>query len=224
MRAAVTATTYIFRIDTSTVVSLAQDINPPGPPQAPRSANARSFPFDPDAFAAWIHRRYDLRMPSDFALRVALAVTLIPALGIGGYFRRRSSTGEKLDRRQEGLPILILVRLTGLTLWITIFWWIFDPRALDWARLPVPEWLRWLGMLLFIAVFAWIIWVFRTLGHNLTDTVVTRKNATMVTSGPYQLVRNPLYTAIMPMGLAVTLIQSLWLPIAAAVFVFCLLV
>ena len=125
-------------------------------------------------------------MPSDFALRVALAVTLIPALGIGGYFRRRSSTGEKLDRRQEGLPIPILVRLTGLTLWITIFWWIFDPRALDWASLPVPEWLRWLGILLFIAVFAWIIWVFRTLGHNLTDTVVTRKNATMVTSGPYR--------------------------------------
>jgi hypothetical protein len=28
------------------------------------------------------------------------------------------------------------------------------------------------------------IWIFRTLGHNLTDTVVTRKNAAMVTSGP----------------------------------------
>ena len=163
-------------------------------------------------------------MPSDFAFRVALAVTLIPALGFGVYFRRRSSTGEKLDRRQEGLPILIVLRLSGLTLWIAIFWWIFDPRALDWARLPVPEWLRWLGIPLFIAVFAWIIWVFRTLGHNLTDTVVTRKNATMVTSGPYRLVRNPLYTAIMPVGLAVTLILSLWLPIAAAVFMFCLLV
>jgi protein-S-isoprenylcysteine O-methyltransferase Ste14 len=163
-------------------------------------------------------------MLSEFALRVAMAVTFIPALAIGVYFRRRSSTGEKLDRIQEGLPILILLRLAGLTLWIAIFWWVFDPRALDWARLPVPEWLRWLGIPLFIAVFAWIIWVFRTLGHNLTDTVVTRKSATMITSGPYRLVRNPLYTAIMPIGLAVTLIQSLWLPFAASAFIFCLLV
>ena len=63
---------------------------------------------------------------SDFAFRVAMVVTFIPALGIGVYFRRRSSTGEKLDRRQEGLPILILLRLTGLTLWIAIFWWVFE--------------------------------------------------------------------------------------------------
>lgn len=30
-----------------------------------------------------------------------------------------------------------------------------------------------------------LIWTLRTLGANLTDTVITRKEHTLVTSGPY---------------------------------------
>ena len=40
-----------------------------------------------------------------------------------------------------------------------------------------------------------LIWTFRSLGTNLTDTVVTRKDHTLVTSGPYRFVRHPFYVA-----------------------------
>jgi len=40
-----------------------------------------------------------------------------------------------------------------------------------------------------------LTWTFRSLGPNLTDTVVTRQHHTLVTSGPYRYVRHPFYVA-----------------------------
>ena len=40
-----------------------------------------------------------------------------------------------------------------------------------------------------------LIWTLRSLGINLTDTVVTRQHHTLVTSGPYRFVRHPFYVA-----------------------------
>jgi protein-S-isoprenylcysteine O-methyltransferase Ste14 len=39
------------------------------------------------------------------------------------------------------------------------------------------------------------VWTFQNLGRNLTDTVVTRKDHTLVTTGPYQYIRHPFYLA-----------------------------
>jgi protein-S-isoprenylcysteine O-methyltransferase Ste14 len=38
-----------------------------------------------------------------------------------------------------------------------------------------------------------MIWTFRTLGSNLTDTIVTRQRHTLVTLGPYRYMRHPFY-------------------------------
>jgi protein-S-isoprenylcysteine O-methyltransferase Ste14 len=40
------------------------------------------------------------------------------------------------------------------------------------------------------------IWTFHCLGLNLTDTVVTRRAHTLVTSGPYRWVRHPFYGCV----------------------------
>ena len=44
------------------------------------------------------------------------------------------------------------------------------------------------------ALLAGQIWVFRSLGRNITDTVTVRSEATLVTRGPYRWMRHPLYT------------------------------
>ena len=54
-------------------------------------------------------------------------------------------------------------------------------------------------------------WTLSSLGTNLTDTVVTRAEATLVTHGPYRWVRHPYYvTAALLMG-SVTLLTANWL-------------
>ena len=144
------------------------------------------------------------------AFRVALLGLIGSALAIGLFHRIRAARAqrEKLDRRQEGLLILVSLRLTGLVFWLAALLWIFLPSAMKWAELGLTPRARWAGVCLAIPVVVWLYWVFRTLGNNITDTVVTRREHTLVTTGPYRWVRNPLYTGVVPLGFAIGLIQS----------------
>jgi protein-S-isoprenylcysteine O-methyltransferase Ste14 len=54
------------------------------------------------------------------------------------------------------------------------------------------------------------------LGRNLTDTVVTRRDAHFVDHGPYRFVRNPMYIGILMVGMSLGLaLGTLLLPVAA---------
>ena len=55
-----------------------------------------------------------------------------------------------------------------------------------------------------------LIWVFRGLGTNLTDTVVTRAEHTLVTTGPYRWVRHPFYVATALAVIANSLVAANW--------------
>ena len=54
------------------------------------------------------------------------------------------------------------------------------------------------------------LWTFRSLGKNLTDTVVTRKDHALVTAGPYRWVRHPLYLGFALAAVADTLVTADW--------------
>ena len=57
---------------------------------------------------------------------------------------------------------------------------------------------------------ALVVWTFRCLGKNLTDTVVTRQEHTLVTRGPYRWVRHPFYDSAALLMVAISLIASNW--------------
>jgi protein-S-isoprenylcysteine O-methyltransferase Ste14 len=110
------------------------------------------------------------------------------------YFRHRSfATREKLDRSQEGAFILYGLRLGAIPFAVGCLMWAINPQWLAWAKLPLPTWLRCTGLGIYCLWGLLHIWTFKHLGKNLTDTVVTRKDATLVTSGPYRFVRHPFY-------------------------------
>ena len=54
-------------------------------------------------------------------------------------------------------------------------------------------------------------WTLSSLGKNLTDTVVIRANATLVTDGPYRWVRHPFYVTTALVMVSVTLLTANWL-------------
>jgi len=68
------------------------------------------------------------------------------------------------------------------------------------------------------------IWTLRSLGKNLTDTVVTRREHTLVTNGPYLWLRHPFYSTAALVILANSLIAANWFLLAAGSLVFMLLV
>jgi protein-S-isoprenylcysteine O-methyltransferase Ste14 len=152
--------------------------------------------------------------------RYLFAVLSIPLASFALFHRLRAGTGEPLDRRQEGLPILIGLRLTGIVMFAIFGYWFLAPHKIAFASLNLPGWARWSGFILGAMMVPWYVWVFRTLGRNITDTVVTRKRHELVVSGPYRWVRHPLYAGLPPWALSLGLLMANWLlwPLAAAGF------
>jgi protein-S-isoprenylcysteine O-methyltransferase Ste14 len=136
---------------------------------------------------------------------------------------KSQATGEKLDRMQEGLFMLVTLRLAGAVLWVSAIAYMIDPAWMAWSSVPLPIWLRWTAVGLFALTAGLLIWTLRSLGTNLTDTVVTRQAHTLVTRGPYRWVRHPFYDCMAMFVLSIALTAANWFMFGAGVAVFSLL-
>ena len=130
---------------------------------------------------------------------------------IGAYHRIKSqATGEKLDRRQEDIFILVTLRPIGMASMVGLVTYMINPALMAWSSVALPNWLRWAGVVLGITGGLLLAVTFRTLGKNLTDTVVTRTAHTLVTRGPYRWVRHPFYLATALAVVANSLVTANW--------------
>jgi protein-S-isoprenylcysteine O-methyltransferase Ste14 len=150
-------------------------------------------------------------MSDDQTFRTALLVFMVIMAPIGVYHRLRSHVaGETLDRRQEGLFILATLRPLGLMAIVGVIAYVINPASMAWSSVPLPAWLRWTGVCVCACAGALVFWTFRRLGRNLTDTVVTRRDHTLVTHGPYRWVRHPFYDSAALLMLGASLAAANW--------------
>jgi protein-S-isoprenylcysteine O-methyltransferase Ste14 len=163
-------------------------------------------------------------MTHEETFRAVLLLVFLLVVPIGLYHRFTSqATGERLDRRQEGLFILATLRPLGAAYWIGLMAWMIAPRSMAWSEMAVPVGLRWAGVGAMVCAGALLVWTFRSLGANLTDTVVTRKKHTLVEHGPYRFIRHPLYTCVAMLTTSIGIIAANWFLLLAGMGVFGLL-
>ena len=164
-------------------------------------------------------------MNNDETFRWVLVVGSLIVVPIAVYYRLRSqATGEKLDRRQEGLFILFTLRPLGIAGMLGLIAYMINPKWMEWSSIAIPTWLRWLGVVVVGCSGILLVWTFRNLGQNLTDTVVTRRDHTLVTSGPYRYVRHPFYLAFALGIFGGSVAMANWFILLAGVFPFGFLV
>ncbi|MEO7156197.1 MAG: isoprenylcysteine carboxylmethyltransferase family protein [Vicinamibacterales bacterium] len=163
-------------------------------------------------------------MDLDATFRPVVVVAFFTIIGIALPFRIRSqSTGESLDRTQEGLVTMITLRVAGLAMWVGVIAFMISPASMAWASLPLNAAARWSGVALGAVTALLLVWTLRSLGPNLTDTVVTRQAHTLVTRGPYRLVRHPFYDCMALFMTATALMMANWFVFAAGVVTFAIL-
>lgn len=139
-------------------------------------------------------------------------------------FRLKSqATREKLDRTQEGVAMMIGLRLAGMALWTAVIAFMINPAWMAWASLPLPVPARWTGVGLTILTAVLLTWTLRSLGPNLTDTVVTRAAHTLVTRGPYRWVRHPFYDCMALFIVSLALMMANWFVVVGGAVMFTLL-
>jgi protein-S-isoprenylcysteine O-methyltransferase Ste14 len=127
---------------------------------------------------------------------------LLPALIIafaahrGYYVRKQGKEENTLKKREEGLASKI-AGVFGLIGFGAVVAYILKPDWLLWASLLFPLWLRWAGVGIALFGFALLQWSQNTLGQNWSDTPRMMKEQSLITSGPYQFIRHPIYTAFL---------------------------
>ena len=163
-------------------------------------------------------------MDHDESFRIVLIVGAVIMMPIMVYHRLKSRTGEALDRRQEDLFILLTLRPIGIATWLGLVAYMIDPRWMAWSSLGVPEWLRWVGVGTGALAAGLLLWTLTNLGRNLTDTRVTRRVHTLVSSGPYRWGRHSFYGLVTLCGLANGLVAANWFLLVAGGVVVTLLV
>ena len=150
-------------------------------------------------------------MTDESTFRLVTAALCVLALTISLYYRRVAvRSGEKVSRGDEGLVMMILLRLFGSCAAIVVLMYLIHPALIGWSTLQLPIWLRYVGVGLGVATIPMFHWVLHSLGRNLTDTVATRNKHTLVTHGLYRWVRHPLYLVGTLFWIGVSLVSASW--------------
>ncbi|MGH8231140.1 MAG: methyltransferase family protein [Steroidobacteraceae bacterium] len=146
---------------------------------------------------------------------------LIPALWIAWLiYWRLSAAGVKpatrvestLSRTGHYLPLII----AGVLLWMR--------RIPDGGLLFERFWPRsaqayWCGVALVAAGLAFSLWARRTIGRNWSGNVTVKQDHELVTSGPYALVRHPIYTGLLLMFIGTAIARGEWRGLLAVLIV-----
>lgn len=150
-------------------------------------------------------------MRDESVFRVVLVLGFLLVFPIALYYRLKSQASkEKLNRREEGVFILLTLRPIAVVRMMGVAAYVINPDWMAWSSVALPLWLRWLGVGVGVVAAVLLIAVFRSLGTNLTDTVVTRAHHTLVTSGPYRWVRHPFYVATALVVIADSTVTANW--------------
>jgi protein-S-isoprenylcysteine O-methyltransferase Ste14 len=149
-------------------------------------------------------------MNTELIFRTALAVLLIAYASVRLYYARLAMLADKnfirtrRDIRQIVFGILFIFSLVLMIIYIVA------PQLLVSVALPIPVGWRWFGVGLGIMSIVLLLWAHRSLGKNLSAPGVIKEKQSLVTAGPYQWVRHPMYTVIFLLGAAYFLVSANW--------------
>ena len=150
-------------------------------------------------------------MENDLLFRLILIVLFISLTAFRLYYHFKAGTvRESLYTEIEGKPLAALRGLFALPWFLSLFLYLFYPVGMQWAQLPLPVWLRWIGVGLTSLGVLLVAWTNYALDKNFSTTLRVRADHTLVTTGPYHWVRHPMYTAILILLIAVGLLSANW--------------
>jgi protein-S-isoprenylcysteine O-methyltransferase Ste14 len=134
------------------------------------------------------------------------------AFGISGYYRKRArDEGGTIKRQEEGWAVLIVRMGVALPLLIVILLNIFWPNSLGWTKFYIPLWLRIIGLILSVFCVPLFWWIFKSIGKNISETVLIKDEHELVTHGPYTWVRHPLYGSALVLLISISFVFGDWI-------------
>jgi protein-S-isoprenylcysteine O-methyltransferase Ste14 len=153
---------------------------------------------------------------------VYLAVLLVPTTATAAYllWRDPELLERRLQAREKDAAQGRIVALAGLIFILVILIPAFD-RRFGWSAVPVPAVL--LADLLVFAGYGLFVLVLRE-NRSASRIIEVQEGQRVVTTGPYSIVRHPMYVAVLAMGLGTPVALGSWWAIIPALLLMPVLV
>ena len=150
-------------------------------------------------------------METETVFRFILPLVMITFVAHRGYYVRKHGKEQNTLKKREDGPVTQLAGMLGIIGLFSLLVYVVNPGWLSWASLSLPLWLRWAGIGMAVFGFALLQWAQNTLGKNWSDTPRMMEEQALITSGPYQSIRHPIYTAFLLIMGSTLLISANWL-------------
>ncbi len=140
--------------------------------------------------------------------RTAFACFWLLNTGIRSYFqtkalRARKASDVENSAGRPGFRVLALVYLLLIVYSVTT--WV------DFAHVDLSSWLRWtFGGGLLLIYLALFVWAHQVLGKHWSGILELHEDHSLITSGPYRMVRHPMYSAFFLSGLGIFILTANW--------------
>lgn len=133
------------------------------------------------------------------------------------YFGRKTKTHDNLAGITEKLStatkdvskgFLIVTALITMIGGAGLILYLLAPPWWTWTRLPLGEWVQWLGIVVAIPSLFLLIWVHRHLDKQWSIALELAEDHKLITSGPYKRIRHPMYLGIFIYTAGMILVSS----------------
>jgi protein-S-isoprenylcysteine O-methyltransferase Ste14 len=165
----------------------------------------------PGAGAATIRHAPGMAIQLSFLLLFASAVAIrVRYQRLAGTYREGIATHTENHLAHEAKPLLIIRPLLGFPWYAVVMCWFFAPQWISWSFLHLSLWARAAGLIVG-GLGLLLLWrSHAALGRNFRPTLETAPDHELITHGPYNHIRHPLYAAFLLMLAATGLLSSNW--------------
>ncbi len=146
---------------------------------------------------------------------------LFPAMWLSfvAYWWAISRNVKETERRESGPSRIARLALIGSA--VALLWLpSVPPPLLDKRFLPPGAWCFWSGAAITAGGLLFAVWARRHLGKNWSQAVTLKEGHELITSGPYALVRHPIYTGFLLGFVGCAVARGEWRGLLAVVLVF----
>jgi len=150
-------------------------------------------------------------MTNETPFRCVLLVVAVIQSALSFYYMRKARAAATIfRRREEGVPLTLLLGMFYLGYCIGIVEYLVRPGSMAWSAIRLPAFARWTGAVLVVLGASLVIGGLIRLGRNFAFAIAPKETNNLVTNGPYGWVRHPLYSAFLIEAMGISLLMANW--------------
>ncbi len=161
-----------------------------------------------------------INVTNELLLRVIFSILWLIFIAILTWVRyssREPKSKSSIDQtvRQERRLLLVALALLAPVWFGGIILYAILPSWIMFLSIPLPDWFRLIMVGVAALSIPFTLWGYRALGKNWVHVLepskfLQRKRETLVTSGPYHYVRNPIYLGAFTFIVALAIVAANW--------------